>query len=81
MASDHALIPAQEFGDLADPRSRVARLHSGREKRKYAMLAELNVRPRNLYLARIRNPHPILEPAKKASQGHPEGHSDEHGSH
>jgi len=46
------------FGDLNDPKSQVRALQSG--ARSYAMLAELNVRPRLLYLARVRNPHPEL---------------------
>ena len=50
---------AIEFGDLADARSRVAGLHAA--GRAYAMLAELNVKPRTVYLARIRNPNPRLE--------------------
>jgi len=41
------------FGDLNDPNSRVARLHAA--DRAYAMLEELNVRPRTVYLARLRN--------------------------
>ncbi|HVU06113.1 MAG TPA: TAT-variant-translocated molybdopterin oxidoreductase [Polyangiaceae bacterium] len=46
------------FGDLNDPNSQVRRLQNG--KRSYAMLEELNVRPRLQYLARVRNPHPEL---------------------
>ncbi len=42
------------FGDLADPESRVSKLHA--VTRSYAMLAELNIRPRTAYLARITNP-------------------------
>ena len=42
------------FGDLADQGSEVARLH--RHDRAYAMLAELDVRPRTVYLTRLRNP-------------------------
>ncbi len=45
---------AIEFGDLNDPDSRVARAQA--EDRAYAMLGELNVKPRNLYLAKLRNP-------------------------
>jgi len=45
---------AIEFGDLNDPDSRVAR--SQGDVRSYAMLAELNVKPRTKYLARLRNP-------------------------
>ena len=47
------------FGDLADTNSEVLRLQ--RSARAYAILAELNVQPRTIYLARIRNPNPILE--------------------
>jgi molybdopterin-containing oxidoreductase family iron-sulfur binding subunit len=46
------------FGDLADPNSRVTRLH--RDDRAYGILMELATRPRNLYLARLRNPSPKL---------------------
>jgi len=42
------------FGDLADPTSRVARLH--RDPRSYGMLDELFLKPRTRYLARLRNP-------------------------
>ncbi len=43
------------FGDLNDPESRVAKLH--RHNRAYALLAELNIKPRTKYLARLRNPY------------------------
>ncbi len=41
------------FGDLRDEKSRVAALHG--HERSYAMLEELNVRPRLKYLAKLRN--------------------------
>jgi molybdopterin-containing oxidoreductase family iron-sulfur binding subunit len=47
------------FGDLADRAGEALRLR--RLPRAYAILAELNVRPRTIYLARIRNPNPALE--------------------
>ena len=47
------------FGDLNDPNSRVAQLQA--EARNYALLAELNTRPRTTYLAAVRNPNPELE--------------------
>ena len=46
------------FGNINDPESKVS---AGRKNdRRYALLAELNVQPRNLYLAKIRNPNPVL---------------------
>jgi molybdopterin-containing oxidoreductase family iron-sulfur binding subunit len=49
------------FGDLRDPSSRVSQLH--RHPRAYGLLAELNVQPRNLYLAKLRNPSSGAEEA------------------
>ena len=46
------------FGDLNDPNSRVARLQ--KEERNYALLGELNTRPRTTYLGAVRNPNPEL---------------------
>ncbi len=46
------------FGDLADEGSRVAASFSS--DRSYQTLAELNIKPRIAYLARIRNPNPEL---------------------
>jgi len=47
------------FGDLNDRQSLVAGGHQS--PRTYHLLAELNVRPRTSYLARIRNPNPELK--------------------
>jgi len=47
------------FGNLNDPNSRVAKLQA--ETRNYALLGELNTRPRTTYLAAVRNPNPELE--------------------
>jgi len=55
-----AACPSQAitFGDKNDATSRVAMLQ--RDPRAYAMLEELNVKPRTQYLARLRNVHPRL---------------------
>lgn len=64
---------AIEFGDLNNPESNVAKAHEN--SRSYALLAELNTKPRNAYLAKIRNPHPWL--AKKTDHQPAHGHADE----
>ncbi len=51
------------FGDLSDEKSTVRQAHG--DSRAYAILAELNIKPRTAYLARIRNPNPILEPEEE----------------
>ena len=47
------------FGNLNDPNSQVSRLKA--KSRNYAMLADLNARPRTTYLAEITNPNPELK--------------------
>jgi molybdopterin-containing oxidoreductase family iron-sulfur binding subunit len=53
--------PAQAitFGNIADSESGVSRLRA--HGRAYELLAELAVRPRTSYMARLRNPNPALE--------------------
>ncbi len=47
------------FGNINDPHSKVANLKA--QSRKYVLLAELNIRPRTSYLARLRNPNPEIK--------------------
>jgi molybdopterin-containing oxidoreductase family iron-sulfur binding subunit len=58
------------FGDLNDPASAVNRKKAS--PLDYALLAELNTRPRTSYLARVSNPHPWLQtesPAQEHNHG------------
>jgi molybdopterin-containing oxidoreductase family iron-sulfur binding subunit len=50
----HAIV----FGDRNDPESRVSRLLAS--PRAYALLGQMNLKPRTEYLARLRNPNPRL---------------------
>ena len=51
------------FGNINDANSRVAKLKEN--PRNYALLADMNTRPRTTYLAHIHNPNPeIPEPAE-----------------
>jgi len=56
------------FGNINDPDSRVNKVKA--QNRNYAMLAELNVKPRLTYLAKIRNPHPDLASAPASGEHH-----------
>ena len=51
------------FGDLNDPDARVTRRKA--EPLNYTLLRELATRPRTTYLARLRNPNPALENARR----------------
>ena len=62
------------FGDLNDPNSRVSKIQ--KSERAYEMLAELNIKARTLYLARVRNTHQRLKTSDQLEVAH-----HEHGDH
>jgi molybdopterin-containing oxidoreductase family iron-sulfur binding subunit len=63
------------FGDLRDKKSRVSLMHN--DTRSYAVLEELNIQPRTLYLSRIRN---IPKRLATSTQLHP-GRFEDHQQH
>ena len=72
------------FGNLNDPSSEVSRWKA--TDRNYALLEEMNTRPRTTYLVRLRNPHPALPEARVLrvktahhGPGHEGGHDDSSG--
>jgi Fe-S-cluster-containing dehydrogenase component len=56
------------FGDLLDPNSRVSKMHSDSE-RAYVLLPDTYTKPRNKFLARVRNPNPQLAGSAPADHG------------
>jgi len=68
----HAIV----FGDLNDKTSRVYK--SQNDSRAYAVLEELNIKPRTLYLSRIRNVPKRLATAKQVNPTRPGDHGDDH---
>lgn len=64
------------FGDKKDPNNLVSKLQ--KDPRAYAMLEELNILPRTLYLARVRNTHPRLKTTDQLVAAHHDDHGDGH---
>ena len=52
------------FGDITDPDSAITQTKAN--DRDYALLGYLNTRPRTTYLARLRNPNPLMPDYTKA---------------
>ena len=67
------------FGDLNDKKSRVSQLQ--KDPRAYAVLEELNIKPRTLYLSRIRNVPKRLQTASQLNPKRPGGHHGHEHSH
>lgn len=62
------------FGNINDPESRVSKLKA--LDQDYAMLSEINIKPRTTYLAKLRNPNPKLVKKDTHAKGeHHGGHA------
>jgi len=65
---------AIRFGNINDPGSGVST--AKKQDRGYALLAELNLRPRNTFMSRIKNPNPKLKIGKNGAH---KKHTSKHG--
>lgn len=65
------------FGDVADENTAVSQARAS--DRAYAVLGYLNIRPRTMYLSRLRNPNPempdyVHQPLSRVEYNHRSGH-------
>jgi molybdopterin-containing oxidoreductase family iron-sulfur binding subunit len=69
------------FGDIKNPNHRVSRLRAS--ERGYTMFKYVNANPRVTYLARIKNPNPLMPGADLVgmANGAPHGDHGDHGGH
>ncbi len=76
-----AACPTQAitFGNINDENSEVSKLQHS--PRAYDLLAELNIKPRTRYLARVRNTHPRLQTSDQRAEFVPPRGHDDHGEH
>jgi molybdopterin-containing oxidoreductase family iron-sulfur binding subunit len=59
---------AIQFGNLNDPNAAVVK--AKQSPRNYSLIGDIGTRPRTTYLAKLRNPSPILEPASATASEH-----------
>ena len=60
------------FGNISDEKSEVSKTR--KTERAYAVLEELNLKPRTLYLARIKNYHPLINKKFNSSKNNNSKH-------